>query len=474
MLFRFFAKSLLQKFDDEYDLAHGAVSLFKSEGCGKSALAYWASPGQSYSVVNIYSIDPRNPHTIGDASVNGRSIRVMFDTGAYSSILSLRAAERAGVKPDSPGVVDGGNSFGFGRGSIKTYVARFDSFKIGDSEEIKNSRLRIGDLGMEGVDMLLGADFFLSHRIFISNKERRAFLTFNGGAVFDVSRAASAAAGSVAAPIAETQGPQTQGSDTPSDAAGFARRGEGFAARQEFVPALADLSKACELKPEEPEYFYRRALVYLQTGNVASALADLNQVLKLKEDFLPAYLPRAEIYLHQKDRAAAQTDLASVDRLAPKQADLRLELGHVYARLDNFPAATTQFDLWIDAHAEDARLVAALSSRCLMRALGNQDLDKGVADCSKALRRVDKHDSKNAQLYANRGMVYVRQGNYDKAIADFNDALKLQPKDAQAFYGRGVAESHKNAAAAATADIAAAQAIESRLPERYQRFGIAP
>jgi tetratricopeptide (TPR) repeat protein len=471
-------QNFLETFDDEYDLARGAVRLFKTEGCAKTVLAYWASPGQSYSVVNISRGDLLHPHTIGDALVNGKPIRVMFDTGAFSSLLSLKAAERAGVKPDSPGVVDAGYAIGYGRGKVKSYLARFDSLKIGDSEEIKNSRLRFGELKIEGVDMLLGADFFLSHRIFVSNKEHKVFLTYNGGAVFDLSKspasAASEAASGTGDADAETSVANTQGGDAPTDAAGFARRGEGFAARQDFPHALADLSKACELKADEPEYFYRRALVYLQTGNAAAALADLNQALKLKQDFLPAYLPRAEIYLHEKNVAAAQTDLGSVDRMAPKQADLRLELGHIYAGLDNFTAATAEFDFWIDSHLEDARLVGALSSRCLMRMLQNQDLNLAMDDCNKALRRSDKHEASSGQIYAHRGMVHLRQGDYDKAIGDFNDALKLQPKDALALYGRGVAESRKNQSGAASADIAAARDLQPKLAERYQRFGIAP
>jgi tetratricopeptide (TPR) repeat protein len=263
---------------------------------------------------------------------------------------------------------------------------------------------------------------------------------------------------------------------TPADAAGFARRGAGLAARRDFTPALADLSKACELAPDEPEYFYRRALVYLQTGALPLALADFDRALQLKEDFLPAYLPRAEIHLQQKELAAANADFDSVNRLAPKQADLRLELGNIYQRLGNFPAAIAQYDLWIDSHPEDARLVTALGSRCLVSALQDQDLAQGLTDCNKALRQGDKHNPEYeyGSLYADRGMVRLREGEYGKAIADFNDALKLLPKNARALYGRGVAESHKNLQKEATADIAAARALAPKLPERYQSFGIVP
>jgi len=485
-------QNLLQRFDVEYDLAHGAIRLFKTEGCSKSLLAYWTTPDKPYSLVHINGIDPHNPLTRGEAYVNGKEIRVIFDTGAYNSLLSLKAAARAGVKPDSPGVIESGFNYGIGRTTVPSYVARFDSFKIGDGEEIKNIRLRFGEIGMDETDMLLGADFFISHRVFVSNHEHKAFITYNGGPVFNLSKTPQVAAAAPPGEPAATAGgdasaPATSGTadtspaaaapaapDTPKDAAGYARRGAGFAARRDFAPALADLTKACELTPNEPEYFYRRALVYKQTGAMPQALADLDHAIQVKEDFLPAYLPRAEIHLQQKDTAAADADFDSVDRLAPKQADLRLELATIDERLEKLPAARKQYSLWIDSHPDDVRLASALGGRCLASALQNQDLAQALSDCNKALRRADKNYPDYGQLYADRGMVYLRQGNYDKAMADFNDSLKFSPRSARALYGRGVVESRKNLATQSAADITAAQAIAPQLPEHYQRFGIVP
>jgi tetratricopeptide (TPR) repeat protein/predicted aspartyl protease len=479
-------QNLLERFDVEYDLAHGAVRLFKTDGCAKSLLAYWTTPDKPYSVLSINGIDPRNPHTTGEAYVNGKKIHVLFDTGAYTSILSVRAAERAGIKLDSPDVVEAGYTLGLGRGTVKSYLARFDSFQIGDGEQIRNIRLRIGEIGLDDSDMLLGADFFISHRIFVSNREHKVYITYNGGPVFNLSKNPQSAAATPASPpgapsetgaAAATDAnaaASVSSADTPKDAAGYARRGAGFAARRDFVPALADLSKACELTPNEPEYFYRRALLYLQTGAIALALADLDHALQVQEDFLPAYLPRAEIHLQQKDLAAADADFEHLDRLAPPQADLRLELAGIDARLEKFSASIKQYGLWIDSHPDDSRLPGALGGRCLASALQNQDLAQGLSDCNKALRRADKHYPDYGLLYANRGMVYLRQGNYDKAITDFNDALKLSPKSARALYGRGVAESHKNLSNESAMDVAAARVIAPQLPASYQRYGIEP
>jgi hypothetical protein len=41
-------------------------------------------------------------------------------------------------------------------------------------------------------DMLLGADFFLSHHILISNSQHKLYFTYNGGPVFDLTMGAAA------------------------------------------------------------------------------------------------------------------------------------------------------------------------------------------------------------------------------------------------------------------------------------------
>jgi hypothetical protein len=124
-------QNVLHLADVEYDLAHGAIRLLKPQGCEKSDLAYWAQSGERYSVIEIAWATQASPHTTGTALVIGVKVRVVFDTGAAFSLLSLRAAERAGVTPDSAGVVKAGLIGGLGTRSEQTWLAPIDSFNIG-------------------------------------------------------------------------------------------------------------------------------------------------------------------------------------------------------------------------------------------------------------------------------------------------------------------------------------------------------
>ena len=196
---------------------------------------------------------------------------------------------------------------------MKNWIAPFASFKLGD-EEIRNTRLRIGDPGVDTTDMLIGADFFLSHRIYVASKQHRLFFTYNGGAVFNLkpSPAPDPVRGppSAAMPAPGSDAPPAERApDEPNDAAAYSRRGTAFAARRDFQHAIADLTRACELAPDEANYFYERGIARRDSGQPVPALADFDQAIKIKLDHVPALAARAELRLQNGDAATAAEDL---------------------------------------------------------------------------------------------------------------------------------------------------------------------
>jgi tetratricopeptide (TPR) repeat protein/predicted aspartyl protease len=464
--------------DVEYDLANGVISLMRTHGdCRKVSLAYWANAkGLPYSAIDIDFATPQRPHTTGEAYVNGSSIRVLFDTGASTSVLTLDAAKRAGITPESPGVDAGGASSGIGRHTVRTWIAPFASFKIGD-EEIRNTHLRIGDIGMPHTDMLIGADFFLSHRILVASSQRKLYFSYNGGPVFNLTTMKAPAPGAAepAAPSGTEPAAAVAGQPEPPeqlDAGGYARRGSAFASRRDYQHALADLTKATELDPTQADYFYERGTAYGSDNQADKALEDFSQAIRLKPDHVPALLARAELRArHHAPADQISPDLDAADRAAPKQADVRLALGGLYQVVRNYPAAIAQYDHWIESHdREDIQMPQARKGRCWARALTGQDLDRALEDCDFAVRR----SPKAAAFLDSRGLVYLRQGKYKKAIADYDAALALNPKIAWSLYGRGLAQQLLGQSAAGQADIAAATALAPKIAEEAASHGIVP
>jgi tetratricopeptide (TPR) repeat protein len=59
--------------------------------------------------------------------------------------------------------------------------------------------------------------------------------------------------------------------------------------------------------------------------------------------------------------------------------------------------------------------------------------------------------------------LYAAKGDYDRAIADFDQAIRLDPKLALAYYQRGFAKRAKGDAAGGDADIATAKQLHPTL-----------
>ena len=61
------------------------------------------------------------------------------------------------------------------------------------------------------------------------------------------------------------------------------------------------------------------------------------------------------------------------------------------------------------------------------------DHDRAIADYTEAIRL----DPKYACAYNNRGLAWRAKGDHDRAIADYTEAIRLDPKYAVAYYNRG-------------------------------------
>jgi tetratricopeptide (TPR) repeat protein/predicted aspartyl protease len=464
-------ENLMGPFDVEYDLANGVIRYFRATGCGDANLAYWS---QGLAVSKLSIIDPSSILTsvITNARVDGRLIRVQFDSGASTSVMSRTAAARAGVQVTSQGVVSGGISYGvYGKG-LETFLAPFASFEIGD-ESIKNTQLRVGDIDLRSSDMLLGADFFLSHRILISNSQKKVYFTYSGGPVFRLGGApqqqAQAAPAGSAGPAASGPAAPAASGQEPKTGAEFARRGAAFAARREFQPAIADYSRAIEIEPDYGPHYRARAMVRLAARQPVLAMADLDESLKRQPDDPEALMRRGELYLASRDQTRAKADFDMAMKLAPANGGLLIEAAAAYVRAGLHEPAVHDLDAWIAANPKAEDRPRALNLRCFARAAWGQELETALADCDAALKR-----DKTSDVMANRGLVLFRMGRLDEAIVQYSAAIKAQPRAAPALYGRGLAELKKGQKTEGDADIAAAEAIAPGLAQQYRRYGLAP
>jgi tetratricopeptide (TPR) repeat protein len=64
---------------------------------------------------------------------------------------------------------------------------------------------------------------------------------------------------------------------------------------------------------------------------------------------------------------------------------------------------------------------------------GKHESDKAIADCNQAIQL----NPNDATAFFNRGRAYEAKGQYDRAIEDYSQAIRLDPNNANAINNRG-------------------------------------
>jgi lipoprotein NlpI len=80
----------------------------------------------------------------------------------------------------------------------------------------------------------------------------------------------------------------------------------------------------------------------------------------------------------------------------------------------------------------------ALSAENDWRECTGNDPARAIAACSRVMRSAGSKEV-SASAHYNRGLAYAANGEPDRAIPDFNEAIRLDPADPDAFVSRGSA-----------------------------------
>lgn len=261
-------RDVLAMTDIEFDFAGGVIRRFRTRGaCGETGLAYWgdyidvpmARRGSSGSDTSLFAT----------AKLNDREVRALLDTGAPVSLVSLTTARQIGAEflDDTERQVGG-----VGPRSVRSQLARFTSFSLG-GETIRNARLRATDFGrrdgLADVDMILGADFFRTHRVLVAYSQRKIYFSYVGGPVFQV-------VGDAVLP-----GDYDEEAE-PTTAASYVDRGSSRVLAGNSTGALADFEHAISLDPQLSAAYAARGDLLERQGNIEAAIADRDQAARLE------------------------------------------------------------------------------------------------------------------------------------------------------------------------------------------------
>jgi tetratricopeptide (TPR) repeat protein len=95
------------------------------------------------------------------------------------------------------------------------------------------------------------------------------------------------------------------------------------------------------------------------------------------------------------------------------------------------------------------------------------DWDQQIRSCSSLIESGRETPPRLAAAYDSRGIAYASKGDYDRAIADFNEAIRLDPKSANAYSNRGNAYNDKGDHERAIADLNEAIRLDPKFADAY-------
>lgn len=448
-------RNILGALDAEYDLVHGRISLVVTHGdCGGDhVMAYWAKD-EAVSELRIEAAGRETtPALQVEVLVGDTKVQAVLDTGAPSTVLWRSAARRAGIADSA--MEPAGIARGAGHGEAKSWVAKVPRVQIA-GETITNSKLEIADFPVrrDGAEMLLGLDFFLSHRIYFSRDQHRIWFTYNGGQIFTLNT------------VTEADAPDT---GPLPDADAYAHRAAVFAARGDFARALVDLDRACERSPQSADLLFHRGQAHESLKQAPEALRDYEAAVRLDPARGDARLAHARLALDAGRREDALADAKVLDGRLPAESNERRALARLYARLDLPGLERAQLAIWLKTHSREVDADAAWNQSCWAGMQQGTFLDQALADCERAL----DEKPKESRYLDSRGWVRLRQEAWRDARRDFDRALQQAPDRAWSLYGRGIARLHDGDAAGGDADLAAARKLMPEIDASAAKFGMA-
>ena len=198
---------------------------------------------------------------------------------------------------------------------------------------------------------------------------------------------------------------------------------------------ISDLNKAVELDPGFGEVYLELAKVDISAGNLENAEENLVLASEIMPDSPWISLLQGKIALENGDPGAAVN-------LAQKANKQDLYLLEVYKFLGQALQADGKIKESLDplytyteySPVEDAQAIALLANAYA----ANGDFDKAIEIFNQAIAA----DKWQIEAYLKRGTIYLAQEDYDKAIDDFSMAFKIRPAsfDACILYGNAMLE----------------------------------
>lgn len=198
---------------------------------------------------------------------------------------------------------------------------------------------------------------------------------------------------------------------------------------ERYEEAAADFERALELDPESPDAMCGRGQTFFHLGEIDKAENDFRETVRLDSENMIAWSMIGQIRLYQEQYAEALECLEKALELDPELLvyDFRASAKRGLGDLDG---ALEDIKLAIEYEPDNPDYLIDLGS---ILAEMNQ-----TAEALEVFNRVVALQN-SAEAFRFRGLLFMETLDYEKAVRDFDEAVRLGAKNADVFLNRGEA-----------------------------------
>jgi tetratricopeptide (TPR) repeat protein len=201
-----------------------------------------------------------------------------------------------------------------------------------------------------------------------------------------------------------------------------------FKNEPEIDITISDYKEALRLNPKNAFYHYKLGGIYYDQKKTEIALQELNEALKLDPKYVDAFIKKGDVFKGLKLTDSALSCYTQAIRIDPKKFEAYRSRASIYANLKDYEKAALEYGKILKI---DSTNISAYSNKAGI--YRNQKLyDLAILDYTTAIRI----SPKTTYLYSSRAYAYKEQGNIELAINDYNEYVKINGK-ASGLISRG-------------------------------------
>jgi tetratricopeptide (TPR) repeat protein len=226
--------------------------------------------------------------------------------------------------------------------------------------------------------------------------------------------------------------------------------------------ALVDLNFAIRLPSSRPAFYLSRSLVHMRMKNLRRAADDCDTLLRLEPNRAQARFVREQVELAKRDYASAMAALEQAFRVDPVNPFPRASASPSESQ-PNRTAGQSEAARGLSKNAAGARpglrtapeLVSSGDEWCV-----KQEYDKAIEDYNAAL----KLDPRHAPALMSRARAWRLKHYRERELADYDAAIKLEPANPLYRVARAECWSARGMHEPAMADYAEALRLDANNP----------